>query len=69
MQSEAIFLVKKGASRDAFEKRNILLPELKAGEVLIKSEAFGLNYADAMACIVMPLQCLVSLDTKSWAKL
>tara|TARA_B110000305_G_scaffold95704_2_gene107781 strand:- start:15460 stop:16479 length:1020 start_codon:yes stop_codon:yes gene_type:complete len=49
VQSEAIFLVKKGASRDAFEKRNILLPELKAGEVLIKSEAFGLNYADVMA--------------------
>lgn len=49
MQSEAIFLVKKGNAKHAFEKRPISLPDLKAGEVLIQSEAFGLNYADVMA--------------------
>ncbi len=49
MKSEAIFLVKKGDAKDAFLRKEITLPALKKGEVIIKSEAFGLNYADVMA--------------------
>ena len=49
MKSEAIFLVKKGDAKHAFLRKEITLPALKKGEVIIKSEAFGLNYADVMA--------------------
>ena len=49
MNSEAIFLVRKGTAKQAFEKQKISLPALKDHEVLIESEAFGLNYADVMA--------------------
>jgi NADPH:quinone reductase-like Zn-dependent oxidoreductase len=46
---QAIYLVKNGASGEAFEFREIAKPEPKSHEVLIKVEAFGLNYADVMA--------------------
>ena len=49
MKSEAIFLVKKGDAKHAFLKKEITLPALNKGEAMIKSEAFGLNYADVMA--------------------
>ena len=49
MKSEAIFLVKKGDAKDAFLRKEIIIRALKKGEVIIKSEAFGLNYADVMA--------------------
>lgn len=46
---KAYYLVKNGVAEKAFELRD--LPELtpKAGEILIHSEAFGLNFADVMA--------------------
>lgn len=46
---QAIYLVKNGASRQAFELRTKDTPTPKANEVLVKVEAFGLNYADVMA--------------------
>ena len=49
MKSEAIFLVKKGEAKHAFMRKEITLPPLNKGEVIIHSEAFGLNYADVMA--------------------
>jgi NADPH:quinone reductase-like Zn-dependent oxidoreductase len=49
MQSEAVFLIKYGESNTAFEKRVMILPDLKAEEVCIEVESFGLNYADVMA--------------------
>lgn len=49
METEAIVLCKIGTSSEAFEKRIVQLPELPSDEVLIESEAFGLNYADVMA--------------------
>ena len=49
METEAIVLCKTGTSSEAFEKRIVQLPALLADEVLIESEAFGLNYADVMA--------------------
>lgn len=49
MKSEAVFLVKKGAANQAFDRRPLELPALGANDVLVESEAFGLNYADVMA--------------------
>ena len=49
MKTEAMVLVRKGDADQAFERRPIELRELASNEVLIESEAFGLNYADVMA--------------------
>jgi len=49
MKSEALFLIKKGAAEQAFERRAFELPKLEPNELLVESEAFGLNYADVMA--------------------
>ncbi|MEN9743491.1 MAG: hypothetical protein RLZZ65_1296 [Bacteroidota bacterium] len=49
MQTEAFVLTKFGSSQEAFQLKEVSLPALQANEVLIKSEAFGLNYADVMA--------------------
>lgn len=49
MQSEGFVLVNLGASATAFSLEAITLSALESDEVLIESEAFGLNYADVMA--------------------
>jgi NADPH2:quinone reductase len=49
METEAFVLCKNGPSAQAFERKIVQLPELASDEVLIESEAFGLNYADVMA--------------------
>ena len=47
---KAIYLIKKGSSHQAFEIRETAKPIVKAvDDILIKVEAFGLNYADVMA--------------------
>lgn len=46
---KAIYLVKNGSAETAFEIREVEKPQPKKGEVLIKSEGFGLNYAEVMA--------------------
>lgn len=46
---KAAVLVKNTTSDKAFEIREIPAPEPKEGEVLIKVEGFGLNFADIMA--------------------
>jgi len=47
---KAVFLTKKGNAHQAFEIRDTEKPKVKLGDdVLIKVEAFGLNYADVMA--------------------
>lgn len=46
---KAAFLIKHGQAKTAFEIRDIKLPPIKNGEVLIKVEGFGLNFADVMA--------------------
>ena len=48
-KTEAIVLVQKGKPEIAFKRQEIELKELNDHEVLIESEAFGLNYADVMA--------------------
>lgn len=49
MKTEAFLLTQKGNPEQAFKLSEIELPTLKENEVLIESEAFGLNYADVMA--------------------
>ena len=46
---KAALLVRKGDASKAFEIRDVEKPKIKAGEVLIKVEGFGLNFADVMA--------------------
>jgi len=46
---KAIQLVKNGNASSAFDEKDIETPSPKSGQVLIKVEAFGLNYADVMA--------------------
>lgn len=45
----AAYLIKTGAPETAFEIRDTKKPVPVAGEVLIKVEGFGLNFADVMA--------------------
>jgi hypothetical protein len=49
INSEAIFLVKKGGAEESFERRNLSIDRPEGDDVLIETEAFGLNYADVMA--------------------
>ncbi len=46
---KAIYIVKHGSADEAFEVRETAKPVAKAGEVLVKVEGFGLNFADVMA--------------------
>ena len=48
---KAAVLVKTGDPDKAFEIREVPNPKIKAGEVLVKVEGFGLNFADVMARI------------------
>ncbi|HYD48610.1 MAG TPA: zinc-binding dehydrogenase [Terriglobales bacterium] len=45
----AVVLVRHGASHEAFEIREQMLPEPGPGQLRIAVEAFGLNYADVSA--------------------
>lgn len=49
MKTQAFLLKQKGNPEQAFQLSEIELPELQKNEVLIETEAFGLNYADVMA--------------------
>ena len=49
VNTKAVILKRKGASSQAFEIGDFELPPLKQDEILIKNQAFGLNYADVMA--------------------
>ena len=46
---EAFFLTQYGDASVAFERRTIRKPEPGPGHLLIKTEAFGLNFAEVMA--------------------
>lgn len=45
----AAFLVNKGDANNAFEIREAHLPTTQTGQVLVKVEAFGLNFAEVIA--------------------
>ena len=64
---KAVYLVKNGPAANAFDIREIPTPVTGAGQVLIKVEAFGLNFADVMARKGMykeapPLPCVLGYD-------
>ena len=46
---KAAVLVKNSSANDSFEIREIDKPKAEEGQVLIRVEAFGLNFADIMA--------------------
>src|ERR1043165_1926029 len=46
---KGIYIIKHGDADDAFEVRETPKPVPKPGEVLVKVEGFGLNFADVMA--------------------
>ena len=46
---KAVVLTKFGKPADAFEIREVEKPVCKPHEVLIRVEAFGLNFADVLA--------------------
>ncbi|MBC8767818.1 zinc-binding dehydrogenase [Arenibacter sp. BSSL-BM3] len=46
---KAVYLVKYSKADTAFEIREIEIPEISNDQVLIKVEAFGINFADVMA--------------------
>jgi NADPH2:quinone reductase len=67
MKTNAIVLSKIGSASHAFSNQEIPLPALKHDEVLIDSEAFGLNYADVMARRGLykeapPLPCVIGYE-------
>lgn len=64
---KAIFLVKNGSAASAFEFREIPIPVPQPEQVLIKVDAFGLNFADIMARNGMykeapPIPCVLGYD-------
>jgi NADPH2:quinone reductase len=67
MKTSAYFLTKIGSPDTAFELRDVELPELKAHQLLIEVEAFGLNFADVMARNGLyreapPLPCILGYE-------
>lgn len=54
---KAFYLTKNGDARSAFELRDLNLPDPAENEVLIKTESFGLNYADVMARLGLYREC------------
>ncbi len=64
---KAIFLVRTGSPEKAFELRETEIPQFKDNEVLIKTEGFGLNFADIVAREGMyketpPKPCIIGYD-------
>ena len=46
---KAVYMIQKGDGDQAYEIRETEIPKIGDGEVLIKVESFGLNFADVMA--------------------
>src|SRR5258706_15854698 len=64
---KAIFLIHKGAPEKAFQVREVQVPQAGEGQVLIKVEGFGLNFADIVAREGMyreapPMPCVLGYD-------
>lgn len=67
ISTEALVLKSKGNAERAFERRTITIDGPKDAEVLIESEAFGLNYADVMARLGLyreapPMPCVIGYE-------
>ncbi len=57
LDMKAFYLIQNGDADKAFELRDLNLPEPADNEVLIKTESFGLNYADVMARLGLYREC------------
>lgn len=67
IKTEAIVLTQNGSAATAFERRSWEINQPKDNEVVIESEAFGLNYADVMSRLGLyreapPLPCVVGYE-------
>ncbi len=67
MQTQAFVLTNIGSAAQAFSFQEVSIAPLKADEVLIESEAFGLNYADVMARLGLyreapPRPCVIGYE-------
>jgi NADPH:quinone reductase-like Zn-dependent oxidoreductase len=67
VNSEAIYLIRKGEAKKAFEQRSFQIHSPEEGEVMIEVEAFGLNFADVMARKGLyreapPMPCVVGYE-------
>jgi len=67
MKTEAFVLTKNGKSSEAFSLQEIQLRSLNEEEIVIETEAFGLNYADVMARQGLyretpPLPCVIGYE-------
>lgn len=67
MQTEAFVLTQVGAAQTAFQRKEVEVKAPDLGEVLIESEAFGLNYADVMARLGLyreapPMPCVIGYE-------
>lgn len=67
MKTQAFVLTATGNPEVAFALRELTLPALQSGQVLIAVEAFGLNYADVMARRGLyretpPLPCVIGYE-------
>jgi len=67
MHTEAFVLTVKGTAEEAFRLKPIILPPPGPAQVLIRVEAFGLNYADVMARRGLyreapPLPCVIGYE-------
>ncbi len=64
---KAITLIKTGNAKVAFEERDYSTPQPDTGEVLIRVEAFGLNFADVLARLGLykeapPIPCVLGYE-------
>jgi len=64
---KAAYLIKYGPADNAFEIREVINPKPNSNQILIKVEAFGLNFADVMARLGLykgapPLPALLGYD-------
>jgi NADPH:quinone reductase-like Zn-dependent oxidoreductase len=57
LSMKAFYLTKNGDAHSAFELRDLHLPDPAENEVLLKTESFGLNYADVMARLGLYREC------------
>ena len=48
INSQAFYITKVGEPEDAFELRNFTISTIEENEVVVESEAFGLNFADVV---------------------
>lgn len=70
---KAAYLIKYGKAESAFQLREIPVPVPSTDQVLVRVEAFGLNFADVMARLGLykgapPIPALVGYEVVGWVE-